>query len=326
MIGSAHGPHGEPVGESRLNIIGGPGSGQPATESGRPRLLLVGDRAARPAGLERSLVRGGFEVAEVPLGAVRGAAPAAVLLTAAGEVDAAGALDILRQRLAHGVPVVAALSEASPDAATRLLEAGAADVVTGAVHHDELLARIATRVRTVQEAASALQLSEQTARLFDVFQDISVAGDEREVLRTLVTRLGDVLGVSHCACVLAGPAETEGRLAVSREDPEASDLAVELWQYPEVTEAVRSATTVFVAEVMLHPLFLRARVRWSQAGAVPPASATAAIPLRRHGRTIGAVVLRAGPGESLTLEQVRHAERLVRATARLLEHREASAG
>jgi diguanylate cyclase (GGDEF)-like protein len=89
-----------------------------------------------------------------------------------------------------------------------------------------------------------------------------------------------------------------------------------------VTESVRSAATVFVADVMVHPLFLRTRARWAQSAMVPDVLSTAAIPLSQQGRVIGAVVLRTRLGETLRPEQVRFAERLVRGTVRVLESQE----
>jgi len=140
-----------------LNIIGAAGSGQPATSPTHPpRLLLVGDVAMRPAGLERGLIHSGFAIAEARVGGPVADPPDVVLLTGAGEVDAAGALDILRRRLPGSVPIVITLAEAGPDAVVRLLEAGAADVLTAEVHAGELVARLGARLRAGSEAAAAL--------------------------------------------------------------------------------------------------------------------------------------------------------------------------
>ena len=306
-----------------LNIIGAVDSGQPAAASTHPpRLLLVGDVAMRPDGLERGLIHGGFAIAEARVGGPVAEPPDVVLLTGTGEVDAAGALDILRRRLPGSVPIVITLTEAGPDAVVRLLEAGAADVLTGVVHAGELVARLGARVRAGSEAAAALLMSDQTSRLFDIFQDISVALRTEEILHTLVRRVGDVLGLSHCACVFMVTGQDEGRLVAVHEHPRIRDLPVPLWQYPEVVESVRSGATVFVPDVMLHPLFLRTRARWTQAAMVPDVLSTAAIPLTQQGRVIGAVVLRTRLGEALRAEQVRFAERLVRGTSRVLESQE----
>ena len=56
------------------------------TELVRPRVLLLGDPAARPEGLERALVRGGFQVTEadsITISRPSGPLPDLILLTSA---------------------------------------------------------------------------------------------------------------------------------------------------------------------------------------------------------------------------------------------------
>jgi len=290
-----------------------------STAAGRPKLLLVGDAGSRPDRLERSLIRAGLEIAEADLGAEMGVAPEVVLLTAAGEVDAAGALEILRRHLPTGLPIVVTLTEGDPDAIVRVLEAGAADVLVGPIHLPELCARLLTRVRGSEDSAQAMLLSDQASSLFDIFQDIALASRPEEILHTLVLRLGDVLGLSHCACVFATPGQPEARLVAVHENPKLRDAAVDLSSYPEVQESARTSTTVYVPDVRSHPLFLRLRARWQQAGVIPEVLGAAAIPIVQQGRFLGAVVLRSPLAEPLRLEQIRLAERLVSGTTRVLE-------
>ena len=76
----------------------------------------------------------------------------------------------------------------------RVLDAGAADVLSGPTHLPELAARLHARVTGAAEALRAISLTHQTSRLFDIFQDIAVAFRPEEILHTLVQRMGDALG------------------------------------------------------------------------------------------------------------------------------------
>lgn len=285
----------------------------------RPRLLIVGDVGRRPDGLERALIQSGFEVAEAALGPRLTAAPEVVLLTAASEVDASGALEVLRQQLPTGLPVVVTLDTGDQDAIVRLLDAGAADVLPGGIHLPELCGRLRARVRASREASTALVVSGQTSQLFDAFQDISVAFRPEEILHTLVRRVGDVLGLHHCACILAAPGATEGRLVALHENPRVRDLPVDLEAYPEVVEALRTGETAMVSDVAHHPLFLPLQFAGDGEGGLAGVRSAAAVPLIQHGRTIGAVVLRTPLSTPLRPEHVTFAERLIRGTARVLE-------
>jgi hypothetical protein len=61
------------------------------------------------------------------------------------------------------------------------------------------------------------------------------------------------------------------------------DIPVDLTRYPEVVEAVRTATTVFVPDVTTHPSSSRARARWQQTGVTMDARAPQPS-LSLHGR------------------------------------------
>ncbi len=285
----------------------------------RPRLVLVGDVGMRPDGLERALIRAGFEVGEVHLGASLGPRPDVVLLSATGELDAVGALEVLRHHLPAGVPVVVTLENADRDGIVRVLEAGAADVLAGPPHLAELSARLNARVSGCRETARAIHLTEQSSRLFDIFQDIAVAFRSEEIVHTLVRRLGDVLNLSHCACIFTTPGSDEGRLIAVHENPKVRDVPVDLSRYPEVVEAVRTGAPVFLPDVATHPFFLRARARWQQAGVTMDVRSAAAVPLGLHGRVYGAIVLRTPTAEPLRSDQLRFAERLINGTSRVLE-------
>lgn len=296
-----------------------PGMLPPTPAEPRPRLVIVGDVSLRPDGLERALIRAGFEIGEVELGAPAPTGTDVLLLMAAGDLDALGSIEVLRHSVPTGLPVVVLLQAADRNGIVRVLDAGAADVLSGPTHLPELAARLHARVTGAAEALRAISLTHQTSRLFDIFQDIAVAFRPEEILHTLVQRMGDALGLPHCACIFATPGQDEGRLVALLENPKVRDIPVDLTRYPEVVEAVRTATTVFVPDVTTHPFFLRARARWQQTGVTMDARSTAAIPLSLHGRLLGAVVLRSRATEVLEPAQVKFAERLVQGTGRVLE-------
>ena len=116
-----------------------------------PRVLLLGDASVRPEGLERSLVRGGFHVAEsddTHLVAVGTRAPDIALITV-HRLDPA--LEDLLGRLQgvawQGIPRLVLLRDPDPEAVTLTLQAGADDVLAGPVNLAELNARVTARLR-----------------------------------------------------------------------------------------------------------------------------------------------------------------------------------
>jgi two-component system cell cycle response regulator len=289
----------------------------------RPRLLLVGEVGARPDGLERALIQGGFAVADGTMAVTgEGLPPDVILATAGAEAQVAPLLERIRKASVAGVPVLVTLGEGDRDAVARTIELGAADVIPAPVHLPELVARLVSRVRGGRESSQAVLLAQQSSRLFDIFQDIAVAIRPEEILHTLVRRLGDVLGLSHCACVFVTSGRDEARLVALHDNPRVRDVPVDLSRYPEVREAVRTRTTVFVPDVISHPLFLEVRNRWDQLGMIPDVRSAAAIPLFQQGHPIGALALRSRLTDPLRAEQLWFAERLVRGATRVLESQE----
>ncbi|HXF95190.1 MAG TPA: diguanylate cyclase [Gemmatimonadales bacterium] len=295
----------------------------------RPRLLLIGNPAARPEGLERLLVRGGFQVreaAQVPAPGERGAEPPPDLLLFAPES---------RLRLAHevrdlatapefgGAPVLVLVSDGGPEAVTEALVAGAQDAMHTPIHLGELRARIdaLTRMRAeIQEARDALRSRDL---LFDIFQEVSSALRAEEIFQTLVRRVGQAFGLTHCSFVLTSPGEQQGRVVAVYENPAIRDLRVDLERYPEILEAIRTERPVVIQDVQEHPLFETIRQRWVEQRIDVNVQAAVAIPVFVQGRAAGVFFLRTERGErQLGPQDVAFANTIAQAAARVLENEE----
>ena len=119
---------------------------EPLTEQpNRPRVLLLGEAAARPEGLERALTRAGFQLLEQEDPAVRPASDAILItLSRLGPGDCL----IADCPVNHGsTPQLVVLSSGDPDGPAAALARGAADALVAPVHLPELCARIYTRIR-----------------------------------------------------------------------------------------------------------------------------------------------------------------------------------
>jgi two-component system, cell cycle response regulator len=127
---------------------------EPLPASDRPRVLLIGDPSARPAGLERALTRAGFQLLEREDSSADPEADA-VLLTLN---------DITEPSLGHLLTSGGADPEAQPpriviiaapdrDAPTAALELGAQDALSAPIHLPELCARLHLHIRARRGSA-----------------------------------------------------------------------------------------------------------------------------------------------------------------------------
>ncbi|MEO8201918.1 MAG: diguanylate cyclase [Gemmatimonadota bacterium] len=301
------------------------------TESARPRVLLLGDPAARPEGIERALVRGGFQVTEadhVATARPSGALPDFILITGSS-VDTPLLEELGRLSGKHwvGVPSMVLVSHGDAESATKVLGMGAADVMLGPLHLPEVIARVHARIRGRTDVVGMRESSEQQELLFDIFQEASGALRPDEIVQTLVRRVGEALNLARCSFVLTPAGEQMGRVMAVFENPTVRDIQVDLNRYPEILEAVRTEKPVFIPDVQEHPLFRGVRERWSEQQLQVNVRSVVALPVNLHGRTSGVFLLRTGANDAILSEQqLEFAGSLSKAAGRLLETEERRAG
>src|SRR2546429_3923558 len=302
----------------------------PLPEQLQQRILLVGAAAARPDGLERFLVRGGFQVTEAdypPPGPDRPghALPDLVVLS----IDAKDArlADQVRELASaarlSGAPVIVLVADGGADAVADALQAGAQDAMTTPVHFGELRARIDADLRQRRDLHDARDALRTRDLLFDIFQEVSAALRADEIFQTLVRRVGQAFGLTHCSFVLTAPGDDKGRVVAVYENPAIRDLRVELERYPEIQEAIRTERPVIIHDVHDHPLFETIRKRWRQQEIDVNVQSAVALPVFVQGRAAGVFFLRTVQGDArLRTQDVAFANTIAQAAARVLENEE----
>jgi two-component system cell cycle response regulator len=294
----------------------------------RPHLLLAGQPASRPDGLEQFLVRGGFLVDEVPVGqalaaAVERGAPDAVLLCVGGaDEEALRAVRALRESAAGAdVPLIVLPAGDGADAVARLLASGASDAVAHPVVLGELRARLDRQLEVRQGLRELRETLRSRDLLFDIFQEVSAALRAEEIFQTLVRRVGEALGLAHCSFVLTSPGESFGRVVAVYENPSIRDLRVELVRYPEIEEALRTERPVVIQNVKEHPLFAAVREKWEAQSLDVDVRSAVVLPVIVQDYPAGVFFLRTREGDpDLTARDVALADTIAQAAAKVLEN------
>lgn len=215
------------------------------SEAPRPRVLLSGDVAARPAGLERALARAGFVVLEaadaVGLDDERTAALALVTLLPNGS-GLERRFAEAQVRVGPAVPLVLLLSAADPEHAAYALAAGAADVIQPPVHLGELAARLAARLRE-REQGMATRVATQMAPLL---QRAGGPLGVEEVLGVVASRLAHALELARCDALLVHSAERHARRVAIVPAEQFMDHRIDLASWPALVDAARSGEVAVV--------------------------------------------------------------------------------
>jgi CheY-like chemotaxis protein len=273
------------------------------------RVLLAGDAAARPAGLERALTRAGFLLTEaLPTGGEF--APDAVLVTLAafsaeGLQAALGSGDATSPP-ATSPPVVVLIASPEPDAPANALSLGADDALAAPVHLPELCARLHARIRHRQHPRRTRREDAVRRSLEALVSEGRTALRPDEVVLALVRRLARAFDLRSCAFVAVEPdggarlvAEAgQTRAVAGRESP------LELGEHPAIADALRLRLP-----------------------AGRPDGAVTALPATAGGRVHGVLELvRCDGAPALTAAQLQYAEQLAEAAIRALEPTVAHAG
>jgi len=217
----------------------------PGESLGRPRVLLTGDAAARPDGLERALTRAGFHIGETAHAPPE--SPPDAILTTLPFADPQRLRQVLADAAAEP-PRVIVFAADDRDAPAAALALGAADALATPVHLPDLCARLLTRIR---ERQSPFRTPHE-ARIRDSLREL--IGEARsplqpdEIALALVRRLGRALQLTHCAFVLTRPGEDRGRVIAAHGEGRTERSYLDLAQYPEIEEAIRSRRALAVAD------------------------------------------------------------------------------
>jgi diguanylate cyclase (GGDEF)-like protein len=255
------------------------------------RVLLAGDAAARPAGLERALTRAGFLLAEArPAG--EGPEPDAILVTLTG-----ASAERLRAALgdpgAASPPVVVLIAEADPNAPAVALTLGADDALAAPVHLPELCARLHARIRDRQYPRGTAREGAVRRSLENLVSEGRTGLRPDEVVLALVRRLARALDLRSCSFVAVDPDGGARIVAAAGQGDEALDLE----HHAEIAEALR-----------LRRLAGR------------PDGAVTALPAVVEGRVRAVLELvRCDGRPALTAAQLQFAEQLAEAAVRALE-------
>ncbi len=260
-----------------------------------------------------------------PTGAVaEKPAPDLLLLSVA---DRAGLAEQVRALTVEpqfaGAPVFVTIGDGDATAVTEALVAGAHDAVLGPVDLGELRARIDALVRMRTELREAREALRGRDLLFDIFQEVSSALRAEEIFQTLVRRVGQAFGLTHCSFLLTAPGDDKGRVVAVYENPGIRDLRVELERYPEIVEAIKTERPVVIHNVHEHPLFDAIREQWSLQQVDVSVQAAVALPVFVQGRAAGVFFLRTEKGDpQLRSQDVAFANTIAQAAARVLENEE----
>jgi len=261
-----------------------------------PRILVLDDDAVSRRIAPSYLEQAGFEVSVAPNGpeALAVAAewkPTLILLDLADSL--AGGLELLRRlrgfEPTRALPVVVATALHGDESVERALSDGADDFIRKPYRAVELIARVRAQVRLRATLHDLAQKEHDAQVIAELTHALTSSLDMREILFTVVRRVGEAMRVARCSIVVAPEASDVGFVVAASDDVNIRNLPIDLDRYPEIQQVLQTRRPLTIDDATSHPMFWEVRVHVS---ATRYPSLTL-VPIACDDRAMGVLFLRA---------------------------------
>ena len=169
-------------------------------------------------------------------------------------------------------------------------------------------------------AGRILELERERDRLItiiDILSEISGTLHFVDILQTIARRLGETFGLDRSSIFLADSGGRTVRLVASYEDPSIRNLVVDLGRYPEISRAMDSGETVFIADATADITLQHVK----GALARRKVKSITVVPIKYRGAAIGCIFLRTfKDGEPLSESDIRFTQTVADLTAKALRN------
>ncbi|MDF1535093.1 MAG: ATP-binding protein [bacterium] len=266
-----------------------------------PRILIIEDDAVSRNILKNIFLNEGYQVLEEADG-TKG------LATALTEHPDLICLDIILPGLSgyevcrsirsdetcSGIPILMVTALNKREDIVKGLRTGATDYLTKPFSPVEVLARVKVNLQQKIALRDLLQKTGQFALACEILETTTSSLDLKQVLFILVTKTAQFLNGDRCSIIAVEGSWGDdqrlpkGRLLVSHDDPNVSELVIDLLKYPEILKSFRTGELVVVEDVFSDPLM--EEVKESLAGM--PFRSVMSVPLTFRGEILGAMLLR----------------------------------
>lgn len=199
----------------------------------------------------------------------------------------------------------------SPPLALAALHAAALALTS---YHFLLVTRRVDRVASALRAASAERRELWT--LLEITDAVTSSLDLRAVMKTIVARVGDLVGADNCSILLADQGLRNCFVLAASESPDVDMLEVDLANYPELRRAIETREPVLVADVENDPVVASVRDVLVRKGY----RSMLVLPLLFGREVLGTLFLRASRDRPFTPEEVRFCKVAAGASANALKN------
>jgi PAS domain S-box-containing protein len=152
--------------------------------------------------------------------------------------------------------------------------------------------------------------------LIEILDSISATTDLRDLFRTVLTKINEVVPTRRCSVLFLNEAGTRCYVMASNDDPNVHMLELNLEKYPEVRRAIETRDPVVIDNVSTNPVVAQVREILLEADI----RSVAVIPLQTHNQVLGALCLKLARSDGeFTQREVNFCLAVARASANAMQ-------
>ncbi len=190
------------------------------------------------------------------------------------------------------LPVLLVSRDAGKETVYRCLEIGADDYLMHPFDAEELLVKVRSLLRLRQMLEDQEKEKRDLLAVLEITNAITSTLDSKKVLFTIVKKISEVIEVARCSIVRVDPAGNRGVVVASSEDPEVTDLSIDLQKYPEIRKVLNTREVVAIHDTQSDEVVAPVREILNKVGV----QALLVLPLVMKQNVIGTILLRTARG------------------------------
>jgi len=265
------------------------------TPAGRPQAMVVGSVAGETARLAAVLDKAGIQV-EVQRGtreleaALEHSAPDLVVVEAGTRAKAT--LDCLL-RWTQGdagryAPVLLSLTPSAGASEHELLRQMLVECLPRPVPDELLVARVQAALERRKLIESGLARSEELRAMLEISKTVNSTLDSGAILYFIARKLGESMELQRCSFIVPDVELGIGRVIACKDDPNIHSLEINIDNYPEIRQVLRTGCRVVITDVEGDPIMAEVK-RFAD---VFRDQSIMTLPLKLHEHIIGVLQVR----------------------------------
>jgi PAS domain S-box-containing protein len=217
-------------------------------------------------------------------------------------------------RASRDVPPVVMVRGPMGDAAlSEAYEAGADDFVSREASRLELVGRVVGQLRARDHLQRLAHKQRDAQVMLELTRTLASSLDFSEILFTVVRRIAEVVQVDRASIVLVPEVDEPevGFVAAASDDEGIANLRIELENYPEIREVLRTGEPLTIVDTETHPVLDGVRET------IPPGSSGAVtlLPVLWREKAFGVLFLRSSRKAALSAREIEFCRTVTNATS-----------